>query len=346
MVAADEALRLRDSGWDETGTRPRLGSLGEDGLLARLITLAGAGRGLELGPGDDAASWLPRGPRVLVSTDSLVEGVHFERRRQSPYQVGVKAWGAAASDLAAMGAEVELGVVAAVLPAGTSVEAVEAIQLGLVEAAAADQAAIAGGDISSGSGPLVLNVTVLGSISEGAPVMMSGARAGDLLVLTGEVGGAAGCLELFSHGEARVPLSWRSRLVAPRARIAEGCELRRAGVSAMTDLSDGLLLDASRMAAASRARAELWADRIPLIPDLEERFGKDAVRLGATGGEDYELLACVPEPLVEELLRGWPVKLQPLTLVGRMSDGAGVVLLEREGGPELSLGDALGYQHY
>jgi thiamine-monophosphate kinase len=281
-----------------------------------------------------------------VSTDSLVEGVHFERRRQSPYEVGVKAWGAAASDLAAMGAVVELGVVASVLPTGTSVEAVEAIQLGLVEAAAADQAAIAGGDLSSGNGPLVLTVTVLGSISDGAPVMISGARAGDVLVLTGKVGGAAGCLELFSRGEERVPLSWRSRLVAPRARIAEGCELRRAGTSAMTDLSDGLLLDASRMAKASQVRAEVWADRIPLIPDLEERFGKDAVRFGATGGEDYELLGSVRELLVPELLRSWPANLQPLTMVGRMTDGAGVVLLDREGGPALGLGGALGYRHY
>jgi thiamine-monophosphate kinase len=346
MVAGDEALRLRESTWDAGDTRPLLGSLGEDRLLLRLIALAGAGMGLEVGPGDDAASWHPRGPRVLISTDTLVEGVHFERRRESPYQVGAKAWGAAASDLAAMGSGVELGVVAAVLPAETSVEAVEAIQLGLVEAAAANQAVIAGGDLSSGSGPLVLNVTVLGSISEGTPVLMSGARAGDLLVLTGEVGGAAGCLELIARGEERVPLRWRSRLVAPQARVAEGRELRVAGASAMTDLSDGLLLDASRMAAASRTRAELWADRIPLISDLEGSFGRDAVRLGTTGGEDYELLAGVPEPLVGELLRAWPARLQPLTLVGRMTEGTGVVLLERQGGPELSLGGALGYRHY
>jgi thiamine-monophosphate kinase len=114
----------------------------------------------------------------------------------------------------------------------------------------------------------------------------------------------------------------------------------------MTDLSDGLLLDAARMAAASRVRAELWADRIPLAAGLSDRFGADAIRVGTTGGEDYELLACIPRALAGELMRAWPTNLRPLTVVGRVVEGAGVVLLVAEGGAQLNLRAGLGYRHF
>ncbi len=310
--------------------------------------MAAAGRspGLTVGPGDDAAAWLPAAPTVLVSTDTLVEGVDFERARQLPYEVGLKAWGSSASDLAAMGGEVEFGLVAAVLPPETPLAAVEAIQLGLVEAAARDGAGIGGGDVSAADGPLVLTVTVLGTVPDGRPVTISGGREGDVLLLTGDLGAAAATLEGWRQGDPAVPAGWRSRLVAPTARIAEGRALRQAGATAMTDLSDGLLLDAARIAAASRTAVELWADCLPLAAGLRERFGDDAVRLAAAGGEDYELLASLPTDAVERLLQEWRPELAPLRRVGRLGPGDGVRLLECEGGAEFRVGGGLGYQHY
>jgi len=289
---------------------------------------------------------MPAAGMMLVSTDTLVERVDFERERQSPYEVGLKAWGSSASDLAAMGAQAEFGLVAAVLPRDTSLEAVEAIQLGLVEAAARDGATIAGGDLSAAAGPLVLTVTVCGSVVEGRPVTISGGRDGDVLVLTGELGAAAGTLEAWRQGDESIPEAWRSRLVRPTARMLEGQALRRVGATAMTDLSDGLLLDAGRLAAASRAGVELWANRLPLAAGLRHRFGAEALRLAVAGGEDYELLASLPAGGCARVLREWPASLARLCQVGRLGPDPGVRLLEREGGRELSLGGALGYQHY
>ena len=335
---------MREAGWSDGDVE--LSAVGEEGLLARLIAIAGASGGLAVGPGDDAAGWVAGAATWLVSTDTLVEGVDFERRRQTPYEVGAKAWGTSASDLAAMGSEAEFGLVAAVLPRGTSLAAVEALQLGLVEAAARDDASIAGGDLSSTSGPLVLTVTVMGSVADGQPVRISGGREGDAMVLTGELGGAAAALEAWRQAEASIPAEWRARLVTPRARIGEGRALRRAGATAMTDLSDGLLLDAVRVAAASQVGVELWADRLPLASGLGPRFGEVALRLAVAGGEDYELLASLPMQVLDRVMAGWPPELAPLRLVGRLVRGAGVRLLEREGGGELTLGGPLGYQHY
>jgi len=310
------------------------------------MSTAGRSSKLLIGPGDDAAGWVPAAPTVLVSTDTLVEGVDFEKARQSPYEVGLKAWGSSASDLAAMGGEVEFGLVAAVLPPETALAAVEAIQLGLVEAAARDGASIAGGDISAANGPLVLTVTVLGSVPDGRPVTISGGGEGDVLLLTGELGAAAATLEGWRQGDPAVPAGWRSRLVAPTARIAEGRALRRAGATAMTDLSDGLLLDAARIAAASGAAVELWADCLPFAAGLRERFGDGSVQLAVAGGEDYELLASLPTEAVDRVLQEWPPGLAPLRRVGRLGPGGGVRLLESEGGLELRVGGRLGYQHY
>ncbi|MHB8333140.1 MAG: thiamine-phosphate kinase [Candidatus Dormibacteria bacterium] len=308
--------------------------------------MAGTSAKLVVGPGDDAAGWIAGAGTALVSTDTLVEGVDFERDLQSPYEVGAKAWGSAASDLAAMGAEVEFGLVAAVLPRGLFLETVEAIQLGLVEAAARDGATLAGGDLSAAPGPLVLTVTVVGSVPDGQPVTISGGRDGDVLVLTGELGAAAAALESWRLGDGAVPPEWRARLVTPRARIPEGRALRQAGVTAMTDLSDGLLLDAGRLAAASGIGVELWADHLPVAAGIGARWGAQALRLAVAGGEDYELLASLPERAFEGLADAWPPQLAPLHLVGRMVRGAGVRLLEGRAGAELTMGGPLGFQHY
>ncbi len=333
----------RDATW--TGG-PAVAEIGETGMLDRLVILAQAQpAGWSVGGfGDDAAVWLPpAGPAQLVfSIDSLAEGADFRRAWQSPYEVGRKAWGMAASDLAAMGARAVLGMAAATFPADLSQAALEAVQLGLVEAASECGPTIAGGDLGRGGHGLQLTVAVVGAVESGHAVPLGAGVAGDSLYVTGELGAAAGALRLLRQGETNPPGDWRRQLVRPVPRLEAGVWLRDLGVHAMTDLSDGLLQDASRLARASGLRAELWGDRVPLAIGLAETFGDDALGLAASGGEDYELLAAAS---TATLAGPGPAGLG-LSVVGRLTPGEGVALLAHEGGPGLALPEQLGFRHF
>jgi thiamine-monophosphate kinase len=334
---------LRSTGW--TGGDPLSGQ-GEQALLRQLVALAGpGGSGIEVGPGDDAVAWrLSGGCLSLWSTDTMVEGVDFRRHYQTPYQLGWKAWVAAASDLAAMGAAPRGGLVAASLPRGTTVPALQALQLGLVEAASADKASILGGDLSRTDGPLVITVTVLGELSEGGPVLLSGGSAGDALVVTGGLGLAAAALEWLEQGSGEVPGPWQERFLQPQSRTAAGVALRRAGASAMTDISDGLLLDLGRLCEASGVGAEVWLDCLPL--GIGAVRPERALHLALTGGEDFELLAAIPDPLLAALKAGWPKGLPPLARLGVLSAEQGVRLLKRRGGAPIDLPSTDGFEHF
>ncbi len=333
---------LRSRGWDDL-SGASLDELGEELVLARLIALAGKEGAIPAG--DDAAGWSQDGGVGLISTDTMVEGVHFRRTFQSPYLLGEKAWAQAASDLAAMGAWPQLAVVAGVFPGSTPVEAVEAVQLGLVEAAGAVGARIVGGDLSSG--PVVtVTVTVVGGTRDGNPVRLGAARSGDRILVTGRLGAAAAALISLQAGGEPAPPAWMERLIRPSARLAEGELLRRRGCTALTDLSDGLVLDARRMAGASGLRIELWAQRLPLADPVPGPLPGSALGLALTGGEDYELLAAIPPSEVDGLLAAWPSQLAPLSEVGVAGPGHGVLVLDHPGGSELAVGGEVGYQHF
>jgi thiamine-monophosphate kinase len=316
--------------------------VGETSLLAELVGLAGGDGRLAIGPGDDAAVWELAGWALAITTDSLVERVDFLRSFQTPWEVGLKAWGAAASDLAAMGFRADFGVACLICSPDTFEGTVLDIQEGMVEAARRDGAMLAGGDVSSTDGPLTVAVTVLGSGPKGQAVRLGGARPGDMVAVTGRLGGAAAALHLLQSGRVP-PEPWRLRLVAPVPRLAQGQRLRAAGVHSMTDLSDGLLVDAARLARASSCRLELWADHLPLEPELERFFPGESLQLGAAGGEDYELLACLPEPVARAL--GASSGGADISVVGRVSDGDGVCLLESPDGSEVDL-PAPGFRHF
>ncbi|MGA7172453.1 MAG: thiamine-phosphate kinase [Candidatus Dormiibacterota bacterium] len=323
-----------------------MSTTGETDLLRQLMELAGDSSGqAEIGPGDDAAAWQPTpGGLVLWSTDSLCEDVDFRRKHQTPYQVGWKAWMAAVSDLSAMGARPRAGLVAALLPVETSTEAVLAIQCGLVDAAAVDGAAVTGGDVSRSAGPLSVTVTVLGEVTDGSPVKLSGGRVGDRILVTGALGMAGAALERLEEGGTTVPEEWLERLRMPPSRVRAGMALRRAGSSAMTDLSDGLLLDLDRLSQASGVGADLWLDQIPRGTRLEdtERGGE----LALTGGEDYELLATVPEPMLGELLDSWDDELPRLSVVGVLSAKPGTRLFSESGGELIGAPSNAGFRHF
>ena len=300
---------------------------------------------IELGPGDDAAAWRLKGGCLgLWSTDAMVEGIDFRRHYQTPYQVGWKAWVSAASDLAAMGAVPRGGLVAACVPAETPVPTLEAVQLGLVEAASADGAFIVGGDLSRTDGPFVITVTVLGEMSEGTPVLLGAGSAGDALVVTGRLGLAALALEALEQGSGEVPSSWQEQFLQPRSRTAAGVALRQGGASAMTDISDGLLLDLGRICGASGVGAEVWLDCLPL--GIGVARSEKAEHLALTGGEDFELLAAIPERLLAPLEAAWPEELPPLARIGVLTGRKGLRLLRRRGGEAIRLPSSDGFQHF
>jgi thiamine-monophosphate kinase len=310
------------------------------------MELAGpAGAAAEVGTGDDAAAWrLAGGCLGLWSTDTMIEDIDFRRRYQTPYQVGWKAWVGAASDLSAMGASPKGGLVAASCPSETPVLALEAIQLGLVDAAAADGAFVLGGDLSRTDGPLVLTVTVLGELSEGNPVLLSGGSVGEALVVTGSLGLAAAALEVLEQGSGEVPTPWDERFLRPRSRTAAGVALRRAGASAMTDISDGFLLDLARLCMASGVGAEVWLDCMPVGAGGARSARSE--QLALTGGEDFELLAAVPDHLLGQLRASWHQGLPPLSHLGMLTEEQGIRLLKCHGGDPIELPDGYGFQHF
>ncbi len=250
---------------------------GEDDLLQFIRGILG--NGIEaFGLRDDAALVeVPGGGSLVVSVDSVVEGVHVDLALCTPADVGWKALMGAVSDLAAMGASPMGALIALCVPGGSgNGEVALGVMEGVAEASTAAGCPVVGGDVS-GAGQLVVAVTVLGTVDAGGSVVTrAGATEGDAIVVTGPCGGsAAGLRQLRAH--AGLGQAYRR----PVARLREGDMARRCGATAMIDVSDGLALDLHRLADASGVGFALGDVPVADGATLEEALG---------GGEDYELL--------------------------------------------------------
>jgi thiamine-monophosphate kinase len=263
--------------------------------------------------GDDAAV-LADG--LLLKTDVLVEGRHFDLAWSSPADVGFKALAVNLSDIAAMGGSPVAAVVALVVDPDRPGEA-DGVMAGAATAAAELRCPIVGGDTSNGPA-LVVAVAVLGRAPAGGPVLRSGARPGDLVVVTGEVGAAAAALRALQGGQ-REP-SGLERLRRPVPRLAEGEAAAAAGATAMIDASDGLAADLRRLCDASGCAAVLDGGSIPRPPEVE-------LDVALFGGDDYELVFTLP-PQRWPQVGSWAHV--PATVIGRVEPGPPVVRL---GGP-------------
>jgi thiamine-monophosphate kinase len=277
--------------------------MGEFELLARIrARLPANGPRIPLGSGDDAAITVPAGA-TATSVDAVVDGVHFRRDLATPAQIGHKALATALSDLAAMGAEAGEAYVVLGVPPDLDEDGCIELLDGLLALAAVTETSLIGGDVTRAA-ELFLAITVVGHAPDPAAfVERAGARPGDALVLTGEIGGAAAGLELLMHPELAEGIApgpaqkLRARQLEPLPRLAAGRALAEVGATAMIDLSDGLGSDAAHLAQSSGVGLQIRCDALPVaagVAELAKASGLDPYTLAAVRGEDYELLASIP----------------------------------------------------
>jgi thiamine-monophosphate kinase len=326
--------------------------MGEFELLAKLRErLPAAGSRVRLGSGDDAAITVPGGA-TATSVDAIVEGVHFRRGEAGPEAIGRKALATALSDLAAMGAEAGEAYVILGAPGDLEEDELLALLDGMLEVAKETGATLVGGDLTRAPA-LTLAVTVVGHAPDAdAFVSRGGGRPGDLVVLSGEIGGAAAGRLLLDDPElgAAVPAAvaegLRRRQLEPSPRLRSGRALAESGARAMIDLSDGLAGDAAHVAAASGVALAIEAASLPLaagVAEVAAAAGLEPLQLAVGGGEDYELLATLaPEALDDASARVAAAGESVLAAIGEVEAGEGVEI-RLPGGGRL---EAPGYDHF
>ncbi len=325
--------------------------LGEFGLIERLVARLGpAGKGVVLGPGDDAAA-VRFGASALATADLLLEGVHFDFAFSSTTDVGWKALAVNVSDIAAMGGTPRYALVSLGAPASTPVATLEALYDGIGECALAFGMSVVGGDMVAAD-RLIVSVAVLGDAGPAGIVTRRGARPGDVLCVTGSVGGAGAGLRLLRamHDDetAGALLDEFPSLAAahrrPTPRVREGLAAAAAGATAMIDVSDGFAADVGHLCEASDLGVEIRAASVPVAPGIEEvaRWaGMDPTSLALGGGDDYELAMAIPAAQVSALADGLaPTSVTP---VGEFA-GDERVLVELDGTRRPLAG--LGWDHF
>jgi len=280
-----------------------VGELGEHPLLARILArLPRPSPSILLGPGDDAAVLAPvRNERLVVTTDAVVEGVHFTRAFSSAADIGHKALAVNLSDLAAMGATPHWALLSLVLPDSTLVDDIERLVEALGALAGHHQVSVVGGNITRTDGPLVVDVTAGGSVAPRRWLTRSGARAGDDVWVSGSIGGAAAGLEMLragigEQGSGTGECVARHRRPEPRVRLGVAIARARAATAAM-DLSDGLADALQQVGASSSVGVRIDAESLPIDPGARAWWasrGIDPVVAALAGGDDYELLVTAP----------------------------------------------------
>ncbi|MEA2210198.1 MAG: thiamine-monophosphate kinase [Solirubrobacteraceae bacterium] len=293
--------------------------------------------------GDDAAVVRAR-PYAVTSVDTMVDGVHFRRSQLTPEEIGHRALGAALSDLAAMAALPGEAYLSLTLPPGMDHAEAVALARGAQRLAERHGVGIVGGDITTAR-ELMISVTVVGWVEDPAQlVSRSGARPGDLVAVTGALGGAGAGLALIEGRAAGVALNdavrgaLRERYARPTPQLDAGRWLSECGATAMIDISDGLATDARHLALASGVNVELDLHRLPIADGADEiaaELGRDPRELAATAGEDFELCVTLAARTFERAATGAAA----ITCVGRVLAGE----------PALSLpgarGALAGYEH-
>ena len=321
--------------------RDAAGRASEFSLIERIRARAGERTDVLLGIGDDAALLrVPEGHELVLSTDTLVAGVHFPEET-APADIGWKALAVNLSDLAAMGATPAWISLALTLPE-PDIDWLDYFIDGFCELAEEHGVALVGGDTTRG--PLSITLAAHGFVPSGQALRRAGARVHDEVWVTGTIGDAAGALQQWRAGGMQ-SAKLRYRLDRPTPRIAAGLALRGLA-SAAIDLSDGLAGDLGHVLRASGGGAELELGRLPTSLTLAEHFPDDDARwrLQLAGGDDYELcFTAAPADAfaIEQALAACELN---ATVIGRITAEPGMRLL-RTDGSELAL-EGAGFEHF
>ncbi|TLZ26050.1 MAG: thiamine-phosphate kinase [Gammaproteobacteria bacterium] len=313
-------------------------------LIERYFRDCGAARSdVIAGIGDDAALVaVPPDTELVVTTDTLVAGVHFPEGSPAA-SIGHRALAVNLSDLAAMGARAAWALLALTIPRAEEAWLAE-FAAGLAALARAHGVALVGGDTTRG--PLTVTVQLLGTVPPGAALRRCGGRAGDALFVSGTPGDAAAGLALEERRLAAEPLALaylRERFLRPTPRMALG-ERLRGHASACIDVSDGLLGDAGKLARASQTGVEISFAAVPVSEPLVRAVGEEQARtLALTGGDDYELLFAVHPEKVSAMLADLPPERWGYTRIGALRAAPGAEVL-REG--TVMQFSHSGYQHF
>ena len=321
--------------------------LGEHALLARLLArLPRPAASVLVGPGDDAAVLAPaRNERLVVTTDAVVEGVHFSRAFSTPADIGHKALAVNLSDLAAMAAVPRWALLSLVLPGSWLVADVEALVDGVAALAGRYGVSVVGGNITRTDGPLVVDVTAGGEVQSRRWLTRSGAVAGDDVWVSGTLGAAAAGIEMMRVGRTDGVCISRQCRPEPRVRLGVAMGRGRAARAAM-DLSDGVADALRQVAAASGCGLRIDGNALPIEPEAAEWWrgrGVDAVRAALVGGEDYELIFAIPKRGAGRLRNVTrQVADPPLTKIGTFTKDARLIV-DRDGREEEL---PLGFEHF
>jgi thiamine-monophosphate kinase len=341
----------------------RLADVGERALLQYLRSRIPVGPNVVVGVGDDAAAVESAG-LTLVTTDAMVEGVHFRREWAAPRLIGRKALSINLSDIGAMAGISRHAVVSLCLPPEMMVAFVDELYDGLLERAAEANVNLIGGNVSATTGPVVIDITLLG---QGERLLRrAGAVPGDLIVVTGTLGAAAAGLRLLRQGARLAPdgdlaatgiwtdssraavLKCLRAQLDPTPPLAMGRALVEGDMAhAGIDVSDGLSSDLRHICEESGVAARIAPDLLPLDPaagGLARAQGGDGFDLALHGGEDYQLLIAVPRERyadVADLGQVWNI---PITAIGEFLEGAPQVFIERGGAAEPLA--AAAYEHF
>jgi len=340
----------------ELGVDVTVGDLGEAACIDRIrLRLPPAPNWVTTGIGDDAAVVEPaRGTLDVVTTDTLVEGVHFECTFVSSVDLGHKTLAVNLSDLAAMGATPRIAVLSLVLPPTMAAVDLDALVNGVLTLADRYGVVLVGGNISRSSGPLVLGMTAIGAVRRRRVLTRSGGRPGDQLWVTGALGaGAAGLACLLRHPTTGTPdgdpelVGCVTRYRRPEPRVRIGTLLGRSrAASAAVDLSDGLADGLRQLARSSGVGAIVNAADVPVDTAARrwfEQHGHDPLAAAIAGGDDYELLVAVPRAnrrrfqAITCLTRG-----VQMTRIGELTKAPDVVVRTDAGDQPLPVG----YEHF
>lgn len=324
-----------------------LGSCGEFGLIERIRAQVAGRDDILIGIGDDCcATVLPPGEVLLTTTDLLIEEIHFRRAWTDFFALGCKAVAVNISDIAAMGGTPRTLSLGLGLPADLSPEEFDQLIAGILSAAREYGAILSGGDTCRSPGGLLLSVTVQGSCKPEQILRRSGARAGDLLYVSGTLGDSALVLRELVAGRIP-PADLAGRHHQPTARLRLGQELaQRRLATALIDLSDGLRADLGHILKASGVGARVNAAALPLSSTFRTALAIEPglLDLALAGGEDYELLWSAP-PTAAPALAALGTELElPLTCIGEIVAAAGLHVVTADG--EEIISAKVGYNHF